>query len=950
MRRVWAYVLCGALMLGLSGATVQGAENQIKNGEFDSGLDSWNRYGTSGYERIVVQDAGLSGDNALLINVTNSASTTAIGTAQSGLRIEPGVTYPIGFTARAEQDREMVVLLQASISGTYPTYLTQTIQLTTQPQTFNIQFTYNGSSIIGDEPGEVLTLYLMLKGTWWTMRGSDLNKRVWIDRVYFGAVPPPPRRDLATKPSPANGATDVRRDVVLSWTAGAFAATHDVYFGTSAADVNAAGRTDPRGVLASQGQAESACDPVGLLEFGQTYYWRVDEVNAPPDSTIAKGKLWSFTAEPFVYQVRNIVATASSSDTGKTPQSTVNDSGLTGDLHSILDADMWATRIGVVPPVWIQYEFDRACKLREMWVWNYNTEYEAFFGSGFKDVTVEYSSNGTDWNTLGQFEFARAPGAKDYEHNTTIDFKGLMVKFVRLTAATKWGEVIPQYGLSEVRFFYTPVQAREASPAPGQTGVPTDVVLSWRPGRDAVSHEVYFSTDKQAVTDGTAIVATAPESRYDAGAIGLLYGQTYYWKVNEVNAAASPASWSGDVWDFTVTDGLVIDDFESYTDDSPNRIFQTWLDGLGYTDPVVVKGNGTGSTVGNADVPFAERSIVHGGRQAMPMAYDNTTDPFYSEAERTWDTPQDWTGNGGDTLQLYFHGWPAKFYESQPGTYLVGSTSGDVSGTADHMRLVYKRLTGDATIIAKVHSVTDTWPWAKAGVTIRETLDAGSTHAIMFMTPPGRPAFENRKTAGGASFSAYGNTGEATFPQWVKLERKGSQFTGYRSNDGVTWTPQTNNGGGNSPNPQTIVMGQSSVYIGMFVTSNNLSAACIGKFSDVTITGSVSGDWTAADVGPAIPGNTADTLYLVVKDSAGRTATVKHPAPDALLSVDWQQWNVPMGELTSAGVDPARIVKLSIGAGNPAKPASGGAGKLCIDDIRVTRQALFGAPNAATTK
>lgn len=312
MCRVWACVLCVALAVGWSESVVQGAENQIKNGEFDEGINSWSRYAawqTGGFTLSLVQDAGMSGDNALLIDVTNSAAVTAIGISQGGLRIDPGVTYPIGFTAMAEQDREMVVLLQATISGTYPTYLTQTVKLTTQPEKFVVQYTHSGSAI-GDEAGEILTLYLMLKGTYWPMNGNDLNKKVWIDRVYFGAEPAPPRRDLATKPDPANGATDVPRDLTLSWTAGAFAATHDVHFGTSSADVNAASRANPLDVLASRGQADSSYDPAGQLEFGRTYYWRVDEVNAPPDSTIAKGKLWSFTAEPFVYPVRNIIATA----------------------------------------------------------------------------------------------------------------------------------------------------------------------------------------------------------------------------------------------------------------------------------------------------------------------------------------------------------------------------------------------------------------------------------------------------------------------------------------------------------------------------------------------------------------------------------------------------------------------------------------------------------------
>jgi len=949
MCRIWVSVLCIALAVGLSESLVQGAQNQIKNSEFDEGVNSWIQYGGAGYVLSVVQDAGLSGDNAAMIDVTDAAGAASIGISQSGLRIDPGVTYPIGFTARAEQDREMVVLLQGSVNGTWPDYVTQTVQLTTEPQKFVIEYTHSGEAI-GDSPGETLTLYLMLKGTWWPMNGSDLNKKVWIDRVYFGAEPPAPRRDLAAKPDPINEAPDVPREVVLSWTAGAFAQTHDVYLGTSSTDVDGASRSNPLNVLAAQGQAGSSYDPPGRLEFGQTYYWRVDEVNAPPDSTIAKGKVWSFATEPYAYAVENIVATASSSEAGKGPQNTVNGSGLTGDLHSTDEMTMWATQLGTAMPAWIRYDFDKAYTLREMWVWNYNRPLEPYLGCGIRNVTVEYSPNGTDWTVLGDFELAQAPGQADYEHGTTVDFKDAAVKCVRLTATSKWGEFMPQCGLSEARFLYIPFQARRASPAPGQTGVPADVVLSWRPGREAASHKVYFSADKQAVADGTALVRTVAESRYDPGSLGLVYGQSYYWKVTEVNEAESPGSWEGDIWDFTLTDYLVVDDFEGYTDDSPNRIFQTWLDGMGYTEPQVVKGNGTGSTVGNADAPFAERAVIHNGRQAMPMDYNNTAAPYYSEAERAWSTPQDWTANGGDTLQLFFHGWPAAFRETQPGTYLVGSTSGDVWDVVDHLRLVYKRLSGDGTIVAKVHSMTNTWPWAKAGVMIRETLATNSTHAFMFVTPEGRPAFQSRGTTGAISNSAHDNPGDVTFPQWVKLERKGNQFTAYHSNDGVTWTLQTNTGGGDSTNPRTIIMMQSDMYVGLAVTSNNLDAPCVGEFSDVTISGNVSGGWQVGDIGGNNPANTPDTLYLAVKDSAGRVATIEHPDPDALLSIDWQAWNTPLSQLASAGVNTASVVKMYIGAGDRAKPAAGGAGKLYIDDIRVTRQALLQEPNETAEK
>ncbi|MCF7974517.1 MAG: LamG domain-containing protein, partial [Phycisphaerae bacterium] len=85
-------------------------------------------------------------------------------------------------------------------------------------------------------------------------------------------------KELAGGANPADGATDVLRDSDLSWTPGEFAVTHDVYFGTSFEDVNAAS------VPTASGLDVNSLD-MGVLDFGATYYWRVDEVNGAPDRT-----------------------------------------------------------------------------------------------------------------------------------------------------------------------------------------------------------------------------------------------------------------------------------------------------------------------------------------------------------------------------------------------------------------------------------------------------------------------------------------------------------------------------------------------------------------------------------------------------------------------------------------------------------------------------------------
>jgi hypothetical protein len=104
----------------------------------------------------------------------------------------------------------------------------------------------------------------------------------------------------AALPKPANEGTEVPRDTTLSWMASDRADTHNVYFGDNFDDVNEAGVSDPRGVLVAENQTGTTYTIGYLLEFNKTYYWRVDEVNAPPESEINRGSVWSFTTVNFI--------------------------------------------------------------------------------------------------------------------------------------------------------------------------------------------------------------------------------------------------------------------------------------------------------------------------------------------------------------------------------------------------------------------------------------------------------------------------------------------------------------------------------------------------------------------------------------------------------------------------------------------------------------------------
>ncbi len=457
-----------------------------------------------------------------------------------------------------------------------------------------------------------------------------------------------------TNPSPANETTDVPRDVVLSWTPGEFAAPtngHKVYLGESFNDVN----------NATGDVVQTAADyaPAQRLDFNTTYYWRIDEVNAPPTGNVEfKGDVWSFTTEPVAYPIEDVNATASSAlsvDMG--PENTVNGSGLVADdLHSAEQADMWIS--GSEPNgAWIEFEFDRVYKLHEILVWNSNQAIESIVGFGCKGVTIEYSADGNDYTTLGTtHEFARAPGAPGYAHNTTIDFGGVAAKNVRLTITSNWGQ-FPQYSLSEVRFMYIPVLARKPQPESGATDVDVDAVLSFRAGREAAEHNVYIDTDEQAVIDSNVPVTTVTEASH--GPLLLDLGRTYYWKVNEVNDTETPTMLEGDIWNFRTQEYFVVDGFEDYNDYPGDRIYETWADGweipmngalLGYPEPLNFP----------AGEHILETTDVHGGEQSLPFFYDNSTAASSEASVNIADLPigSDWTGNGVKSLSLWFSGDP----------------------------------------------------------------------------------------------------------------------------------------------------------------------------------------------------------------------------------------------------------------------------------------------------
>ena len=475
--------------------------------------------------------------------------------------------------------------------------------------------------------------------------------------------------ELAKKPYPISQANNVPYNTLLSWEAGVFAQTHDVYFGTSYSDVNDATMSS----LLYMGRHEANTYDPGQLHFSEAYYWRVDEVNGAPDFSVFTGDVWSFTTEPYSIQIpgADIVATASSSSNEfSMPEKTIDGSGLGGDgTHAIASETMWFTAVGDTD-AWIQYEFDSIKKLDTMKVWNSNSSAEGFIGYGVKGVEIAYSTDGETWNVLEDAnELSRAPGFPTYNQYDEIPFDGVAAKMVRLNIQSNFGGFMQAYSLSEVQFNAIPAAVRQPEPVDGAADVFPNDMASWRAGRGAAQSIVYLSTDPNAVADGVAPSVTSNTNSLDFSSFDLQMGTPYYWRVDEVNNAEAVSVWAGPVWSFSVVAAVVVDDFESYGNDSPDRPFQVWLDGFGYSPddffPAGYNGNGTGAGIGhdiwsvssdhfNGDI-METGSTIPGSSQSMPFYYGNSGG-VASQTERTFAVSQDWTMGGAQTLSIPFSG------------------------------------------------------------------------------------------------------------------------------------------------------------------------------------------------------------------------------------------------------------------------------------------------------
>lgn len=164
-------------------------------------------------------------------------------------------------------------------------------------------------------------------------------------------------------------------------------------------------------------------------------------------------------------------------------------------------------------------------------------------------------------------------------------------------------------------------------------------------------------------------------------------------------------------------------------------------------------------------------------------------------------------------------------YSEASGVFTVDGSGADIWDTADEFHYVYKQKSGDGTFTARVTAVENTHGWAKAGIMIRDSLNANAPHAMMLMGPANNSGLAYRSTSGGTTTFASGAW--SWLPTWIRVVRSGNTFTGYQSQDGTTWT---------QVGSVTITLA-ANAYVGLAVTSHNDGTLCTATIDNL------AGDW-----------------------------------------------------------------------------------------------------------
>ena len=713
----------------------------------------------------------------------------------------------------------------------------------------------------------------------------------------------------ASDPSPSPGIQWVApNNATLTWQSGLLAVSHEVYFGAQKEAVDLGLASVYEGLLVGTGQLQHPLPP---LEKGVTYYWRIDERQS--SGFVTHGDLWHFTTlvSDGGIQGRYFDNTY----LGERPMLTRVDKGVNlnfsqdNALRRVLTSDQFSVRwtgqlfAPTVNPITLSVKANDCVRL----IVDGQTVIDDWTTHPTRQLTATWFQN-KDAASEIVLEYAHIQGNPHVQLLWSYDLQTT--------------QVIPNGPLQPH------TQSHFPKPVDSDRAINLSPRLSWQAGTTAVTHNLYvgddFTTVAQAQPNDPEFLAQQTGASYDWA--DLAPNRTYYWRVDDVNVMNQPNVTMGPVWHFTTADYTVIDDFESYTNASSHRIFEAWVDGYGYSQPLPGQpGNNTGATVGHIDRPYAEQRLVHTGCQSMPLTYQNNGPYQHSEATHTFAQPLNMT-TPFSRLSLSFHGQPGSighFTRHQSTFTLTGAGTGFWEAD-DRCYFVSQSVSGSATISARLDALEQNHALSQAGIMIRLSHEPNAPQACLAVTADGRLATHYRGSAGQPVTSVYSEPDTVTLPHWIRLQRQGAALSLFHSQNGVTWNPVLLDN-----QPFMSLSGFASLGLMHCVYTDNLTTGA-ARFTQVLSTSVAPFNLTSS---LGIPLNEPDDLYLRLLDTHGNPPLIiRHPNnPQAVQQSYWDTWQINLSGLTD--IDLASIQTLSIGVGDPKNLRPGGTGLIFIDDI-----------------
>ncbi len=566
-------------------------------------------------------------------------------------------------------------------------------------------------------------------------------------------------------------------------------------------------------------------------------------------------------------------------------------------------------------------------------------------GSNYMPATAVYQADiGDDWNHIMIVYNNKQP---------TIYLNGSAVR----TGLTSPREVVNApihfggmaYGyfeglMDEVRIYNRVLSAAEVkklaarpnaySPTPtdGTLYIDTWVSLSWSPGGNAESHDVYFSENFDNVNDGTesAFRGNQASAFFVVGFPGFPYpdglvpGTTYYWRIDEVNDTEPNSPWKGDVWSFSVppktayapdpADGAELVDPNadlSWTAGFDSKLHYVYF-GDNFDDVNSAAGGAPMGTATYTPGPLKLGKTYYWRVDEFDIIETYKGDVWSFTTEGAVGSPS--PANGAvDVKQTPILTWSPGVYAASHEVYFgndqeavhnADTGSPEYKGTRDLGSESYDpgKLEWNTTYYWRIDELNNANP------------DSPWTGPVWSFTTANFLIVDD--------FESYNDLDPAD-PESNRIFNAWIDGYGVPTNGSLV-------GYDNPPFAEQTIVQSGNQSMPLFYDNS------VG-YSEATLTLTYPRDWTENGVNTLTiwfrgdSANAAETLYVALNGNA----IVTNDNPNAAQIDRWTEWNIDLQAFADQGVNLANVNTIALGLGNRNNPVAGGSGTMYIDDIRL---------------